>query len=174
MGDEMQRTQSGNNNAYCQDSEASWQDWDLLLKHGDLHRFVTLLNERRLLRDTEHERQRTSLDAILREASKTWHGVRLNQPDWSDHSHSFALEAELAREGLRIYLILNAYWEALEFELPPAGDNPWRRWIDTALAPPEDIVPWETAPSLSGHAYRAAARSVVALLSARTRRGATP
>jgi isoamylase len=135
---------------------------------------VTILNGRRLLRDPEHEHRRVSLDQMLRQASKSWHGVKIGQPDWSDHSHSLALEAELPREGLRIYVILNAYWEPLDFELPPAGDRGWRRWIDTALAPPEDIVPWDTAPSLSGHTYRAAARSVVALLSARTRPGATP
>jgi glycogen operon protein len=174
MGDEMRRTQSGNNNAYCQDNEASWLDWDLLLKHGDLHRFVTLLNGRRLLRDPEHEHRRVSLDQMLRQATKSWHGVKIGQPDWSHHSHSLALEAELPREGLRIYLILNAYWEPLEFELPPAGDRCWCRWIDTSLAPPEDVVPWDAAPSLSGHVYRAAARSVVALLSARIRPGATP
>ena len=174
MGDEMRRTQSGNNNAYCQDSEASWQDWDLLLKHGDLHRFVTLLNGRRLLRDPEHEHRRVSLDQMLRQATKSWHGVKIGQPDWSHHSHSLALEAELPREGLRIYLILNAYWEQLEFELPPAGDGCWCRWIYTVLAPPDDIVPWDTAPSLSGHTYRAAGRSVVALLGARIRPGATP
>ena len=48
-----------------------------------------------------------------------------------------------------MYLILNAYWEPLDFELPPVGDGgagPWRRWIDTALESPQDIVPWQTAP----------------------------
>ena len=63
MGDEVRRTQRGNNNAYCQDNETSWFDWTLLEKHADVHRFVTLLNARRLLRDVEHERQRVSLNA---------------------------------------------------------------------------------------------------------------
>ena len=63
MGDEVRRTQGGNNNAYCQDNEISWFDWTLLEKHADVHRFVTLLNARRLLRDVEHERQRVSLNA---------------------------------------------------------------------------------------------------------------
>ena len=60
MGDEVRRTQRGNNNAYCQDNEISWFDWTLLEKHADVHRFVTLLNARRLLRDVEHERQRVT------------------------------------------------------------------------------------------------------------------
>ena len=40
MGDEIRRTQQGNNNAYCQDNETNWLDWNLLDRHGDLHRFV--------------------------------------------------------------------------------------------------------------------------------------
>jgi Type II secretory pathway, pullulanase PulA and related glycosidases len=40
MGDELRRTQSGNNNAYCQDNEISWFDWTLLERHAELHRFV--------------------------------------------------------------------------------------------------------------------------------------
>ena len=82
-----------------------------------------------------------TLDQLLQQASKAWHGVRLGQPDWSEHSRSLAFEAVLQREGLCIYLILNAFWEPLEFELPPAGDGrtgPWRRWIDTGLESPQD------------------------------------
>jgi glycogen operon protein len=165
MGDEVRRTQHGNNNPYCQDNETSWFDWALLSRHADVHRFVTLLNARRILRDVEHERQRVSLTDLIARAKKAWHGVRLHQPDWGDHSHSLAFAAEVQQDGLSVYLILNAYWEPLEFELPPAGDgaSAWRRWIDTALDSPEDIVPWQTAPSLSGHTYRAGARSVVML-----------
>jgi glycogen operon protein len=43
MGDEVRRTQLGNNNAYCQDSEISWFDWRLLDEHADVHRFTKLL-----------------------------------------------------------------------------------------------------------------------------------
>jgi isoamylase len=164
MGDEVRRTQSGNNNAYCQDNEISWFDWTLVEKHADVHRFVTLLNTRRRLRDREHERQRWSLCELIRRAGKTWHGVKVGQPDWSENSHAFAFEAWLRQEGLRIYLILNAYWEALEFELPPVdGTGSWRRWIDTSLQPPREISPWESAPPLSGRSYRAASHSVVVL-----------
>ena len=64
MGDEVRRTQGGNNNAYCQDNETSWFDWTLLEKHADVHRFVSLLNARRLLRDVEHEQQRVTLNRV--------------------------------------------------------------------------------------------------------------
>jgi glycogen operon protein len=167
MGDEVRHTQLGNNNAYCQDNETSWFDWTLVEKHADVHRFVSLLMARRLLRDVEHERQRVSLNTFIEEANKAWHGVRLHQPDWADCSHSVALGAELRKEGLLFHLILNAYWEPLDFELPGAeGQCLWRRWIDTALDLPHDIVPWQTAPTVPGNTYRVEARSVVMLFRA--------
>jgi glycogen operon protein len=164
MGDEVRRTQGGNNNAYCQDNETSWFDWTLIEKHADLHRFVRLLIARRLLRDDEPERQRVSLSALIRNAKKAWHGVKLDWPDWGDHSHSVALTGQIQRQDLRFHLILNAFWEPLDFDLPkPENDRPWRRWIDTALDSPQDIVPWESAPPVSGNTYRAEARSVAML-----------
>jgi isoamylase len=176
MGDEVRRTQQGNNNAYCQDNETSWFDWTLVAKHADVLRFVKLLSERRLLRDEEPERQRLSLNQLLQKASKAWHGVKLGQPDWGDTSHSLAMTAELRNENLMVHHILNAYWEPLDFELPRAGDgseDSWRRWIDTALESPHDIVEWESAPPVPGHIYRAGPRSVVVLF-ARVGDGASP
>jgi isoamylase len=166
MGDEVRHTQGGNNNAYCQDNEISWFDWTRLHAHADVHRFLKLLTARRLLRGTEHERERVSLNRLIQEATKAWHGVSLNEPDWSDHSRSVAFSAEIRREKLRFHLIFNAHGEPLDFELPPANPgagNSWQRWIDTALASPDDIVPWEQAPTVRGQTYRAEARSVVAL-----------
>ncbi len=106
-----------------------------------------------------------SLTTLIRQANKAWHGVRLYQPDWGDGSHSVVLGAKLRREGISFHLILNAYWEPLEFELPQLeGGASWRRWIDTALDSPHDIVPWQEAPTVSGSAYRVEARSVVMLV----------
>ena len=62
MGDEVRRTQGGNNNAYCHDNETNWFDWSLVEKHADVHRFVQLLLARRLLRDVAHEQQRIEPD----------------------------------------------------------------------------------------------------------------
>ncbi|MCI0704658.1 MAG: glycogen debranching protein GlgX [Planctomycetia bacterium] len=164
MGDEVRRTQSGNNNAYCHDNEANWFDWSLVEKHADVYRFVKLLLARRLLRDVSHEQQRVSLSEMLAKANKAWHGVKLNQPDWGESSRSIAFSAELRKEKLYFHHILNAYWEPLEFELPPtAEERPWRRWIDTSLPSPQDIVEWQTAPVVAGNTYRVGPRSVVML-----------
>jgi isoamylase len=166
MGDETRRSQRGNNNAYCQDNETSWFDWTLVAKHADVHRFVKHLVGGRLLRPIEPERQRESLCQLLREAKKAWHGVKLNQPDWNPWSHCIALTSEVWRARLVVHLIVNAYWEALNFELPPLDDGYgqfWRRWIDTSLDSPQDIVEWRTAPAVARSTYRAEAHSVIVL-----------
>jgi glycogen operon protein len=166
MGDEVRRTQHGNNNGYCHDDESNWFDWRLVTKHADVHRFVKLLIARRLLRTTEHESRRLSLSQLLREAKYYWHGVRLGRPDWGECSHSIAFSAEMQHDKLLLHLILNAYQEPLDFDLPPVDNNekdPWRRWIDTALDSPHDIVDWRSSPPVPGCTYRAEARSVVVL-----------
>jgi isoamylase len=165
MGDEVRRTQGGNNNAYCHDDESNWFDWSLVEKHADVHRFVKLLLARRSLRDVTHEEQRVSLTEMIAKANKAWHGVKLNQPDWSENSHAVAFGAELRQEKLSFHLIMNAYWEQLDFELPPAaaGGGSWRRWIDTFLPSPNDIVEWQSAPPVAGNTYQAGPRSVVML-----------
>jgi len=167
MGDEMRRTQKGNNNAYCFDNEDNWLDWTLLEKHPDVHRFLKLLNARHVEGNDEVDQDRLTLNQLLLQANKSWHGIKLNQPDWQSWSHTIALSAELKKENALLHLIVNAYWESLEFELPSGngGKNPWRRWIDTALDSPNDIVLWEEATSVSGLSYKVEGRSVVALYS---------
>ena len=120
MGDEVRRTQGGNNNFYCHDTEANWFDWSLVKKHADVHRFVRLLLARRLLRDVGHEERRVSLTELIaaipaRLARDPAPPTRLGRRPPA----AIALGAELKAEGLRFHLILNAYWEPLDFELPP-------------------------------------------------------
>jgi glycogen operon protein len=167
MGDEVRRSQQGNNNAYCLDNETSWFDWTLVTKHADVHRFARLLMARRLLRDVEHERRRTSLSELIQNSNHAWHGVNLGQPDWSSNSHSLAFGADLRQERLRLHMILNAFWEPLDFELPPLSDHrdTWRLWIDTALDPPHEIVEWQAAAPVPRPSYQAGPRSVVVLIS---------
>ena len=159
MGDEVRRTQGGNNNGYCHDDDTTWFDWTLVEKHCDLHRFVSILNRRWPLKDPR--RLPVTLTQRLREATHRFHGVKLDQPDWGAHSHSLAVTVEVRPARLRVHFILNAYWEPLDFELPPPG--PWRRRIDTFLDSPDDIVDWELAPLVPGLTYRAEPRSVVVL-----------
>jgi glycogen operon protein len=163
MGDEVRRTQQGNNNAYCQDSELSWFDWTLLERHADIHRFVKALNEFRQRRDTVTEADRLSLNEVLRRARIEWHGVALNRPDWSDHSHSLAFTVHSLGGRFLLHGMFNAYWEPLAFELPPLAPGSrqnWRRCIDTALNAPHDIRHWENAPVVTQATYSVQPRSI--------------
>jgi glycogen operon protein len=163
MGDEVRRTQGGNNNFYCHDNEANWFDWSLVEKHTDVYRFLKLLLARRGHRDVTNEQQRVSLSQLIARATKAWHGVKVNQPDWGESSRSIAFSAELTKENMVIYLAMNAYWGPLEFELPPNAGGPWRRWIDTSRPSPHDIVEWQSAPPVTGNTYSVGPRSVVML-----------
>lgn len=165
MGDEIRRTQCGNNNGYCQDNEISWFDWSLLEKHADIHRFVKTLIEVRHRRAGSTLRNLT-LNQLLALARIECQGIWLHQPDWSEQSHSFAITASAVEVGLDVYLMLNAYWEPLRFELPPVPHDesqPWRRWLDTSLQAPDDICTFSNAPLLEGSSYLVNPRSIVAL-----------
>ena len=82
MGDEVRRSPSGNNNAYCHDDAVNWLDWGLLEKHADVHRFRKLAQRAAPIAETvRHEHQRLSLNQMIRQANKTWHGIRAGQPD---------------------------------------------------------------------------------------------
>ena len=164
MGDEVRRTQQGNNNAYCQDNEISWFDWALVARHADVHRYVRLLGAHRKMRGLDLDVQTLTLSELLRDANGVWHGVKLKQPDWRPDSHSVAYSAARRDGGLLFYVIFTAYWQALEFELPPTSPQaPWRRWIDTSLDSPEDIVEWQSAPLVATPRYQAGPRSIVVL-----------
>ena len=164
MGDEVRRTQGGNNNAYCHDNESNWFDWSLVEKHADVHRFVT---------------------PARRAAAAARCGARAaaGQPDRADRGREQGLarrEAGPAGLGraLAQHRVRAPRCGSEPMLVPPdperllgaarvrtAADRtaPWRRWIDTSLPSPEDIVEWQKAPASPGSTYRAGPRSVVVL-----------
>jgi glycogen operon protein len=162
MGDEVRRTQRGNNNAWCQDNDVSWFDWTLVDRHRDLHRFVKTLVHQRLVLGDRLGVHGLTLNQLLREAEIRPHGVRLNEPDVGSTSHSLAVTAHARRQGLMFHVIFNAYWEPLTFELPRVAEG-WRRWIDTDRETPDDICQWPLAPAVDDSSYTVQARSLVVL-----------
>ena len=166
MGDEVRRSQRGNNNGFCQDNDISWFDWKLIDRHADIHRFVKALIALRMNRALPTERLDTTLNELLRRQRVRWHGVKINAPDWADDSHTLAATARVLGYPLQLHLIVNAYWEALEFELPSLDreQGSWRRCLDTILDPPDDICTWNEAPELHSPTYRVQPRSIVLLL----------
>ncbi len=164
MGDEVRRTQQGNNNAYCQDNEISWFDWELPEQHADLHRFVKQLIQLRLtLNVFKHDIPHLTLTQFLEQAKIQWHGVKLNQPDWGYHSHALALTVVSCGGKCLFHIIFNAYWGPLEFEIPALNGYNWTRIIDTYLESPQDFCEWDSAPAVAGSNYLVKARSVVLL-----------
>jgi glycogen operon protein len=165
MGDEARHSQGGNNNAYCQDNEVSWFDWDLVERNAGLRRFVRELISQRLQRDVALYVTGLSLNALLRRSQIEWHGVRLDQPDWGDTSHTLAVTLRSLRGRFAVHLMINAWWEELTFDIPPySGSRGWRLWLDTNRPSPDDIYPWAVAPEVSGLTCPVAPRSIVALV----------
>ena len=164
MGDEVRRTQRGNNNAYCQDNEISWFDWRELDRHADIYRFTRLLLIPRL---TTRGERRQSLNEILRHGRITWHGVKFNRSDWSDDSHSLSLTAVTIDGRFLFHGMISAYWEPLTFELPPReawAHEGWHRLLDTSLASPDDICDGpDQAPLVPDGTYVVQPRSAVVL-----------
>jgi len=166
MGDEICRSQAGNNNAYCQDNPISWLDWGLLEQHQDIHRFVRELVTYRQRRDVVVDDRAFSLADLLHRNQIRWNGVIPGQPDRSDDSRSLALTLTSTSHRFRCALMVNAWWEPLTFTLPEAdfGSQCWHRWIDTTLPSPDDIVPWDQAEPVDQTQVELGPRSVVVLI----------
>ena len=169
MGDEVRRTQRGNNNAYCINDDTTWFDWDLVVRHGDVRRFAKELIALRVNRGLPIERFDMTLREMLQHQPVTWHGVKLHAPDWGHDSHTLAATTHLHGDQAQLHIIVNAYWEALEFEIPPAGEthSAWRRIIDTFLDSPDDVCAWADAPTVQASSYLVQPRSVVLLIATR-------
>jgi glycogen operon protein len=167
MGDEVRRSQAGNNNGYCLDGEASWLDWRLFERHADLHDFVRALVALRLGNKVVPENGPLTLNQLLRWAHVDWHGVALGRPDWSDDSHSLAFTARTPHWQFVLHGMFNAYWEPLTFELPIGSDQPyrWQRCVDTALPSPDDCCAPERAGLVTDRTYQVQPRSCVVLVS---------
>ncbi len=167
MGDEVRRTQQGNNNGYCQDNDLSWFDWTLLDKHADIHRFVKQVIADRL----DIGQGRTADDnlmELLQRVKIEFYDINLAAPDTSSTSHSLAMKRTSPDGKVVFYVMANAYWETLDFTLPavPAAAQSWRLWIDTNRPSPSDIYSRDEAPPVTENLYRVGPRSVVVLMAA--------
>jgi glycogen operon protein len=139
-----------------------------LHKHGGIHRFVKHLIAFRLKKsDAPLEDPGLSLNELLRQARFQWHGVKLNQPDWGADSHSLAMTVFSITSTVVFHIMINAFWEELRFEIPPAADpsgSNWVRWIDTFRESPDDMCYWEKAEAVRENVYPVKPRSVVILV----------
>ena len=166
-GDEMRRTQGGNNNAYCQDSEISWVDWTLAEKHSDIVRFfrelIALRRKHSLLRRGRFftgEKNARGLPDIA------WHGTQLNQPAWSDlGARLLAVTFGGADNDADLHLMMNMGDSIAEFELPSPMGHTWQRVLDTSLPSPNDVAPAGEGVYIDGGNYIVNSHSIVLLAS---------
>ena len=150
-GDEVLKSQGGNNNGYCQDNEVTWFDWNIGGKRFEILQFVkrmialrkrspSLMRRRFLSGETLKER---GLPDIL------WHGVHLNEPLWDDDEAcvlAFTLFADLDNDR-DLHIILNMSNDKINMEFPELKGRDWRLSIDTSRSFPNDaILPEEQTP----------------------------
>jgi len=166
-GDEMRRTQRGNNNAYNQDNDTSWFDWTRVEAHKDLVRFVERLIAFRkahpALRQPyfyRGERNERGLRDI------TWHGTSLDAPGFEDPlGRALAFTVAGFGGSADLHVMMNMFWEPLEFEIPIGPERRWHLVIDTAAESPGDIVDLDRAAPYPGQSCRVSGRSIVVLRS---------
>jgi glycogen operon protein len=178
-GDELGRTQGGNNNAYCQDNAISWFDWRLLEREAELGRFVRELCAFRRAHPTL--RRHLFLEAGENPTAiphLTWYGPDGRLPNPGD-PEARAVAFRLDGDGVGpdgdgrdddLFVIWNAHWEARTFRLPAPRGEPWRRVADTSLPPEQAVSAPGTYVRIDPPEYFIAnARSFVLLISARAR-----
>ena len=152
MGDEVGRSQGGNNNTWCQDTPLSWMIWSEEHCDTELLTFVQrllrlrselaeLLNPVMSHYEPQQQRRNSDPDGLWRQ----WHGVELGKPDWASWSHCLAMSLHRGKRGAVLWAGFNAYFKAMHFDLPQPA-SPWHRLIDTALPAGEDLPqtlePW--------------------------------
>ncbi len=173
-GDELGRTQQGNNNPYCQDNELSWINWNLEKKEAGLLRFfrkVIALRKKHPIFRRSHflTGADTNQDKY---PDISWHGLELGKPDWSEYSRvlAFMLDgSELPHEKRDddFCMLLNGDQVKHSFQVPPpkAGKT-WLRLIDTSRPSPEDFLDEDQgAPVMADRTYPVLPMSAVVFIS---------
>tara|TARA_Y100001968_G_scaffold124634_1_gene113635 strand:+ start:70 stop:612 length:543 start_codon:yes stop_codon:yes gene_type:complete len=132
MGDEYSRSQGGNNNSWCQDNPIGWMHWDSSPADENLIDFIKkLLIIRKSIPELfspefcfEERKLKDQKNKYC--YSIKWHGIKLNSPDWSDWSHTISYSLHKNQNTAVMWLGLNAYSKAMQFDLP----NPSSSWIE--------------------------------------------
>ena len=144
MGDELRRSQGGNNNAWCQDNPLGWMHWQPDEGDRALQLFV-----RRLIHLRHHLADLLNPEIPHGEAKalrfdqnghllRQWHGLKLGQPDWANWSHTLAWSLNDRQRGPLLWCAMNAYHQALCFELPRCPEG-WLQVINTAQPAGADL-----------------------------------
>jgi glycogen operon protein len=175
-GDEFKRSQGGNNNTYCHDNEINWFNWDKINSSDsqEMIRFWSkLINKRLKFKNHFSGRYFAGRTNRFNISDIHWHGPIVNQPGWDDPQArclAFTLgDTADDTDGVNnIHVMMNMYWDAIDFEIPQFDGLDWYRSIDTSLRSPEDIVDYDQQVKINDQRYVVTGRSIVVLLSRET------
>ncbi len=134
MGDEIGRSQGGNNNSWCQNNLLGWMNWEHAQQDLELleyfkyvikirKKLIDIFNPSFLLKNQKHENI----------PIYHWHGTKLNSPDWSSWSHTVTFSINKGKTNPLVWIGLNAYSKSIEFPLPKCKNN-WLKVIDTSIS----------------------------------------
>lgn len=175
-GDEIARTQGGNNNAYCQDNKVSWYDWTLLKKNKNLFRFVREMIAFRLrhpgfMRPEFYTGRDGSYNAI---PDISWFNEKAESPDWDNPGPCLAMRIDGSHADIKadkddndFFIMFNSSLDPVTFTLAKAPENKtWFRAVDTSVSSPKDILLPGTEENLASSCkYRLKPRSMAVLIS---------
>ena len=125
-GDEFRRTQGGNNNAYCQDNETSWYDWNCLNHHQEIFDFTRKLIAFRQAHPV------LSGEQFYTDADIQWYAPQGGKPNWNNPwDRQLACFIQEDKEHA-LFLMFNASTNDGDFRLPPApAGRRWTAFVDT-------------------------------------------
>jgi isoamylase len=155
-GDEVLRTQRGNNNAYCQDNDISWLDWSFTPAARQMLRFTRELIALR----KRHPSLRRARFFAPDDGEIHWYGETLEPPSWQDPEACvlcFTLQG-LTPDEPALHVMINMAATPRALPLPPALPHEWRRIADTTLPAPDDVTP--AGVPILGARYRLPAHGV--------------
>jgi glycogen operon protein len=167
-GDEFGRSQQGNNNAYCQDNEISWLNWELAKQNHDLLRFFTQLIALRKNHPVFH---RLDFFPVAGENPEIeWQSTTPGRPDWSPSCKTLAFVLHGTAAGVRrdddFFVMLNGGHTPEEFIIPaPPTGRLWHKLLDTAAASPQDLAAENKAPAVRTATITGESLAAVAFIS---------
>ena len=164
-GDEVLRTQQGNNNCYCQDNELSWFDWNLLAKNQEMFCFTKGMIQLRKRHPCLMQRQYLSgaITDVSNMPDIAWHGLQLNKPQWSDPScRVLACTLSRVESGEEdLHIIFNMSEDNLSMELPELKERTWHQAVDTARPMSLDIIDPKQQQAIKANSIQVHSFSVV-------------
>ena len=139
MGDEIGRSQGGNNNSWCQNNLLGWMNWDLSQQDLELLSYFKYIIKIRkklinIFNPSFFPKNKTNENI----PTYHWHGTKLDSPDWSSWSHTVAFSINRGKANPLVWIGLNAYSKSIDFPLPKCKCN-WLKVIDTNI--PEIFEP---------------------------------